>query len=171
MAKIKRKSGRLGYAFVKELGGAPERMALSKTTRVLMDLDLVVGRVLDFGCGLGFDADELGWEAYDPHYRQQKPVGPFDTIIVNHVANILTRDSRARLFELVNELLTEEGAAYFSVARNIPIRGKAGLRRRIQNYVVLDLPSVFCESEEEIYQRKKNTAFRDKTREFEDNIS
>jgi hypothetical protein len=29
---------------------------------------LVRGRVLDCGCGHGFDADHFGWDAYDPFY-------------------------------------------------------------------------------------------------------
>ena len=95
MAKVKSKRGRAGYVFFKELGGAPDRKALSKTARVLTEGDLVRGRVLDYGCGLGFDADQLGWEAYDPYYRAAEPTGPYDTIVVNHVANVLTRASRA----------------------------------------------------------------------------
>ncbi|MCE2806740.1 MAG: hypothetical protein LW700_16285 [Gemmataceae bacterium] len=75
MAKVRRKHGRSGYAFVKELGGAPDRQAISKTARVLLDKGLVLGRVLDFGCGLGFDADQLGWDGYDPYYRPRELTG------------------------------------------------------------------------------------------------
>jgi hypothetical protein len=98
VAKVKSKRGRAGYVFFKELGGAPSRRALSKTARVLIDAKLIRGRVLDYGCGLGFDADDQGWDAYDPYYRPDpKPAGPYDTVVVNHVANVLTRDSRAAL--------------------------------------------------------------------------
>ena len=101
MAKAKSKRGRGGYVFFKELGGAPDRKALSKTARVLIEGHLIRGRVLDYGCGLGFDADQQGWEAYDPYYRPGQPAGPYDTILVNHVASILTRASRAELFRAV----------------------------------------------------------------------
>jgi hypothetical protein len=83
MAKVKSNRGRAGYVFFKELGGAPDRKVLSKTARVLIDGKLIRGRVLDYGCGLGFDADQQGWEAYDPYYRPRKPTGIYDTIIVN----------------------------------------------------------------------------------------
>ena len=133
VAKVKSNRGRAGYVFFKELGGAPDRKVLSKTARVLLDGNLIRGRVLDYGCGLGFDADQLGWEAYDPYYRPGQPAGPYDTILVNHVANVLTRASRAELFRTVNALLALGGTAYLSVARNILVSGKPGPRRRIRN--------------------------------------
>ena len=168
MAKVKSQRGRAGYVFFKELGGAPPRRALSKTARVLLERKLVRGRVLDYGCGHGYDADQLGWDAYDPYYRPVHPTGPYDTVIVNHVANILTRSSRQALFAAVNALLADGGSAFISVARNIPPAGKAGPRRRLQNYVVLVLPSVFADGEEEIYQLAKGAAFTDRTREYEE---
>jgi hypothetical protein len=170
MAKIKLAGGRRGYAFVKELGGAPARQALSKTASVLAQQRLIRGRVLDYGCGEGFDADSQGWDAFDPYYRTSQPSGLYDTIIVNHVANILTRASREDLFRVVDELLAEGGVAYVSVARNIPTEGKHGPRRRLQNYVVLTLPSVHCDAEEEVYALAKDASFADKTREFEESL-
>jgi hypothetical protein len=167
VAKVKSKRGRAGYVFFKELGGAPDRQVLSKTARVLIEANLIRGRVLDYGCGLGFDADQQGWEAFDPYYRPGTPTGSYDTILVNHVANILTRSSRVVLFRTVNALLAEGGKAYISVARNIPTSGKPGPRRRIQNFVVLTLPSIFADDEEEIYQLAKDVVFEDRTCEFE----
>jgi hypothetical protein len=170
MAKIKRKQGRGGYTFVKELGGAPERQGLSKTARVLVEQGRIRGRVLDYGCGLGFDADQLGWDAFDPYYRPAEPAGPYDTIVVNHVVNILTRESRANLFARIDGLLADGSMAYVSTARNIPTAGKWGPRRRIQNYVVLELPSVYADEEEEIYALAKGTKLVDRTREFEETL-
>lgn len=60
MAKVRLKKGKQGYAFFKELGGAPSRNALSRTARVHIEQKLVSGRVLDYGCGHGFDADDQG---------------------------------------------------------------------------------------------------------------
>lgn len=170
MAKVKRSRGKSGYVFFKELGGAPSRAALSKTARVLIDKELLKGRVLDFGCGQGFDAAQLGWDAFDPYYRNSPVAGPYDTIVVNHVANVLTRGSRTKLFENVRELLSDAGIAYVSVARNIPVGGKAGARRRIQNYVVLTAKSIFADDEEEIYAIPKNSQFEDRTKEFEEGV-
>jgi len=170
VAKVKRTRGRAGYVFFKELGGAPARKALSKTARILIEKKRIRGRVLDYGCGLGHDADLLGWEAYDPYYRPTEPTGLYDTIVVNHVANILTRASRAELFARVCTLLVDGGTAYISVARNIPVSGKPGPRRRIQNYVVLTLPSLFADAEEEIYGLAKDAEYQDRTREFEEKL-
>ena len=157
-----------GYRFIKEFGGAIKRNTVSKTAKILAEKKLIVGRVLDFGCGHGYDADYFGWSAYDPHYRQTKPRGSFDTILCNHVANVLTRKSRLGLYTEINDLLSDGGIAYISVPRNIPKRGKAGPRKRIQNYVVLTLPVVYADSETEIYAMKKDTEFDDKTIEFEE---
>jgi hypothetical protein len=170
VANVKSKRGRAGYVFFKERGGAPDRKVLSKTARILIERNLVRGHVLDYGCGLGFDADQQRWEAYDPYYRPAQPTGHYDTIIVNHVANVLTRASRQELFRAVNALLTPGGTAYISVARNIPVSGKPGPRRRIQNHVILTLPSVYADDEEEIYRLAKDTEFEDRTCEFEETV-
>lgn len=167
MAKVKPTRGKGGYVFFKELGGAPDRRALSRTAQVLVDRRLIRGRVLDYGCGLGYDADQLGWEAFDPYYRPTQLSGLYDTIVVNHVANILTRDSRSELFARVQALLADGGLAYFSVARNIPESGKPGPRRRLQNYVVLTLPSIYADAEEAIYALARGASFEDRTREYE----
>lgn len=156
-----------GYRFVKELGGAIKRTAASKTAKFLDERNLLQGRILDYGCGFGFDADHYGWEGYDPHYRPKKPVGLFDTIICNGVANMLTRKSRQILFQDLADLLTENGKAYIAVSRNIPKVGKAALRKRIQNYVVLTLPSIYHDDDVEIYQLRKVSEFQDLTTEVE----
>ena len=167
MAKIK---GQRGYRFIKELGGALRRQTVSKTARFLDEHRLLRGRVLDYGCGFGFDADHFGWEAYDPHYRQKVPDGPFETIVCNHVANMLTRESREELFRALRALLAPQGQAYVSVSRKIPRAGKVALRKRIQNYVVLTLPSLFRDDELEIYRLKAGSDFEDRTEEIEDRL-
>lgn len=167
MAKIK---GKRGFRFIKELGGATRRETVSKTARFLGEHRLLRGRVLDYGCGFGFDADHFGWEAFDPYYRQKLPSGRFDTIVCNHVANMLTRDSRRELFRVIQGLLTPQGRAYVSVSRKVPKAGKVALRKRIQNYVVLTLPSVFRDDELEIYRLEAGSAFEDLTREIEDRL-
>jgi len=164
VAKIK---GKRGFRFIKELGGAIRRATVSKTAQLLQDRGLLEGRILDYGCGFGFDADHFGWEAFDPYYRQKAPDGVFDTIICNHVANMLTRGSRQELFNNIVDLLAPQGKAYLSVSRKIPTSGKMAIRKRIQNYVVLTLPSIFCDAELEIYRLELRSAFEDLTREIE----
>ena len=167
MAKIK---GIRGFRFIKELGGAIRRETVSKTARFLEQHQLLRGRVLDYGCGFGFDADHFGWEAYDPHYRQKLPVGLFDTVVCNHVVNMLTRESRRELFGAIQSLLAFEGKVYVSVSRKIPRTGKIAMRRRVQNYVVLTLPSLFRDDELEIYRLGVGSDFKDLTQEIEDRL-
>jgi SAM-dependent methyltransferase len=167
VAKIR---SRRGFRFVKELGGAVRHQAVSKTARVLVERGLVVGRVLDYGCGHGFDADALGWEAFDPYYRRVPPRGPFDTVVCNHVANMLTRASRRKLFADLAALLAPGGRAYFSVSRKVPVAGKVALRKRIQNYVVLTLSSVYRDGELEVYRLEAGCPFDDLTQDIEDRL-
>lgn len=162
--------GNSGYRFIKEFGGAIKRETVSATAQFLVDHKLAVGRILDYGCGFGFDADHFGWDKYDPYYFQKKPEGLFDTIISNHVANILTRSSRDKMLQAIQALLTPTGKAYVSVSRKIPKRGKLAIRKRIQNYVVLNLESVFCDGDLEIYRMVKGQEFADSTLEIESRL-
>ena len=164
MAKFKSKRG---FRFIKERGGAVRRETVSRTARFLQGRRLLRGRVLDYGCGFGFDADHFGWEAFDPYYRQRLPQGAFDTVVCNHVANMLTRGSRQELFSTILALLAPQGKAYLSVSRKIPVAGKLAMRKRIQNYVVLTLPSLFRDEELEIYRLEAGSVFEDVTREVE----
>jgi hypothetical protein len=167
VAKIK---GKRGFRFVKELGGAVRRETLSTTALILAERGLARGRVLDYGCGFGFDADHFGWQAYDPHYRQKPPEGAFDVVVCNHVANMLTRSSRRQLFETLQGLLAPRGKAYVSTSRKIPVGGKIAMRKRIQNYVVLTLPSIHRDGELEIYKLEAGDSFEDRTQEIEDRL-
>ena len=73
--------------------------------------------------GMGLDAKIYHWDAWDPYYQPEVPEYKYDTIIVNHVANILTRESRKNLFKEVNDLLMETGKAfYFSPKEYTPYR-------------------------------------------------
>ena len=165
MPKIKTSQG---YKHIKELGGAIKGEKPSPCALELMKQNKIKGKILDYGCGQGFDVKYYGWEGYDPHYRQKLPEGLFNTIICNHVANILTRGSRFKLYKSLNGFLENDGIAYLAVSRRIPIRGKAGLRKRIQNWVDLTLPSIYyLENEFEIYEMKKDVEFNDNTQEFE----
>src|SRR5262245_20569322 len=125
------------------LGTAVKRDKPSQVAEVLASRGLVRGRVLDFGCGFGLDADHFGWESYDPFYRPQEPSGAFDTIVCTLVLNALSRNNRAKVLTRLQELLTAEGIAYLGVARNVPVTGKLGVHHSLQNYVVLTLPLIF----------------------------
>lgn len=167
MAKVKTENG---YRFVKELGGAVEHEQPSDAAKWLVDNKKVRGRVLDYGCGHGFDADHFGWTGYDPYYRQDSPEGKYDTIICNHVLNMLTQGSRKSVLSKIHALLNENGIVWLVVPRNIPTSGKLGARKRIQNFVVFDLPTVFVDGNFEIYQMSSDSRIVDKTNEIESSL-
>ena len=124
------------------MGTAVKRAAPSRAAQTLVARGLVRGRVLDYGCGFGLDAETFGWEAYDPYYRPEPPSGPYDTIVCTLVLNVLTRNNRAKVLRRIQALLAPDGRAYLGVARNLPETGKLGVRHCVQNYVVLSLPVV-----------------------------
>jgi SAM-dependent methyltransferase len=138
----------------------------SQTAEVLVGRELMRGRVLDYGCGFGFDADHFGWESYDPFYRPKEPEGEYDTIICTLVLNALSRNNRIKVLEKVRGLLTTDGVAYLGVARNVPVTGKMGVHHSLQNYVVLTLPVVFEDETLAIYALRKTDEFEDKTKDY-----
>lgn len=148
------------------LGGAVKRTKPSRAATIIIEQKLAVGRVLDYGCGYGLDADTHGWDAYDPYYRPAEPVPPYDTIVCISVLNALSRNNRSKVIGRIRELLTDTGRAYLAVARDLPRTGKLGVNHSLQNYVILTLPSIYLDQHLEIYQMSKTTEFHDKTQDF-----
>jgi SAM-dependent methyltransferase len=148
------------------MGTAVKREKLSQAAEELSALGCIKGRVLDYGCGFGFDADHFGWESYDPFYRPKVPAGQFDTVVCTLVLNALSRNNRAKVIKRILKLLAPEGVAYLGVARNIPMTGKMGVHHSLQNYVVLTLPSVFADEQLKIYELRKESEFEDKTKDY-----
>lgn len=149
----------------RSLGGAVKRTKLSRATEILLSLQKLHGRVLDFGCGYGFDADHFGWDGFDPYYRNVAPCGPYDYIVCNYVLNALTRRNREKAISQIRELLAEDGHAFLAVSRDLPVTGELGLHHSIQNYVVFTLPSIYLDDKVEIYKMDKGSEFEDKTKE------
>lgn len=148
------------------LGGAIKRKSPSKAALKIVDLGLPQGKILDFGCGFGFDASHFGWESYDPYYGPELPEGKFDTVICISVVNALSRNNRAKVFSEIKAKLKEDGKAYIAVPRDIPVTGKLGMHHSLQNYVVLSLPSVYLDKKFEIYEMGLNSEIEDKSKDF-----
>lgn len=107
---------------------AIKRTALSAPTRYLLEHGLLVGRILDYGCGYGFDTDELtrqGFDitGYDYYWRPDYPKDSFDTIICNYVLNVLEPCAQAEVLMNVSGLLKSKGNAYFAVRRDLTEEG------------------------------------------------
>lgn len=107
---------------------AIQRTELSVPARYLLQHDLLKGRILDFGCGFGYDADELkrqGFDivGYDYYYRPEFPEGKFDTIICTYVLNVLEPYAQAEVQMQISNLLAPKGKAYYAVRRDLKEEG------------------------------------------------
>ncbi|WP_299231194.1 bifunctional class I SAM-dependent methyltransferase/HIT family protein [uncultured Bacteroides sp.] len=140
---------------------AIKRTNLSVPTRFLKDKNLLKGKILDFGCGYGFDTDELykqGYDitGYDYYYRPDYPEGKFDTIICNYVLNVLEPYAQAEVMMNVTNLLKPDGTAYFAVRRDLKEEGfRLHAIHRQYTYqcnVKLPFKSLECNSSYELYQ-------------------
>lgn len=140
---------------------AIERTSMSYPTRWLKRHNLVKGEILDFGCGYGFDTDQLKSEGYDivgydNYYRPDYPSKRFDTIICNYVLNVLEPEDQAEVLMSVSELLKPTGIAYFTVRRDLKTEGfrihYVHKQPTYQNNVVLPYKSLFKNENCEIYE-------------------
>ncbi len=140
---------------------AKERTLISFPTRWLKQNNLLKGEILDFGCGFGFDTDELQKEGfdivgYDNYYRPEYPTKRFDTIICNYVLNVLETKEQAEVLMEVSELLKPTGTAYFTVRRDLKSEGfrihYVHKQPTYQCNVVLPYKSLFLNENCEIYE-------------------
>ena len=105
------------------------------------------GRVLDYGCGKGFDASHFGMDSYDPHYQPDMPDGLFDTIVCNYVLNVIESvEERERVVADIRSRLTDSGRAYITVrADKNALNGRTKIGTW-QGMIVLDAPIVTKDS-------------------------
>lgn len=142
---------------------AKERTSISFPTRWLKQNNLLEGEILDFGCGFGFDTDQLQKEGfnivgYDNYYRPEYPTKRFDTIICNYVLNVLEPEEQAEVLMSVSELLKPTGTAYFAVRRDLKSEGfrihYVHKQLTYQCNVVLPYSSIFKNDNCEVYRYK-----------------
>ena len=107
---------------------AMERLYLSFPARFLLGNNLLQGKILDFGCGLGNDVKLLNKKGceitgYDPYYFPEYPKDKFDTIICFYVLNVLFPEEQATVLMEVSHLLKPGGKAYYAVRRDLKREG------------------------------------------------
>lgn len=139
---------------------AKERKTMSFPSKFLLNNDLLEGKILDFGCGLGKDVEALqekGFDiiGYDPHYFPNLPKGKFDTILCHYVLNVLFQEVQSDVLMQISQLLKPSGKAYFTVRRdltNIGFRKHAIHKKETyQCNVILPFESLFLSKSCEIY--------------------
>lgn len=139
---------------------AKERNTISFPARILIERNLLQGKTLDYGCGLGSDVSLLkdkGFNitGYDPYYFPEKPTEKYDTIICVYVLNVLMQEEQSDVIMEISALLKPTGKAFFAVRRDITYEGfrthKIHQKPTYQCNVKLPFTSVFLNDNCEIY--------------------
>jgi diadenosine tetraphosphate (Ap4A) HIT family hydrolase len=147
---------------------AKEREYLSFPARLLLNKKLLVGDVLDFGCGFGKDVELLEVKGikivgYDTHYFPKYPAKKFDTILCFYVLNVLMQEEQANVLMEVSQLLKPTGKAYFAIRRDLQYEGfrthKVHQKPTYQCNVKLGYKSIFKNENCEIYEYRHYNQF------------
>jgi diadenosine tetraphosphate (Ap4A) HIT family hydrolase len=145
---------------------AIERTSISFPARIVQNQNKLVGKILDFGCGIGKDVELLkdkGYDvtAYDPFYFPEFPTDKFDTILCFYVLNVLLPEEQAEVLMNVSHLLKPNGKAYFAVRRDIQHEGfrihKLHKKETYQCLIKLGYLSIFKNENCEIYEYEHYT--------------
>lgn len=140
---------------------AKERDKLSFPAKYLLNQQLLVGDVLDFGCGFGTDVQllkkhSINIEGYDKHYYPTYPNRKFDTILCFYVLNVLMPEEQSMVLMELSRLLKPTGKAFIAVRRDIQYEGfrvhKLHQKQTYQCNVVLNFKSIFKNESCEIYE-------------------
>jgi ATP adenylyltransferase len=117
---------------------AIRRVTPSAPARYLYDAGLFKGRVLDYGCGHGKDADTYGMDKYDIYWYPTQPTGQYDTILATYVLNVVPPEDIPYILQYIRVLLVPGGTAYLTVRRDLGGRTRKG-RGTLQRDVHLNL--------------------------------
>jgi diadenosine tetraphosphate (Ap4A) HIT family hydrolase len=140
---------------------AKQRDSLSFPAKLLISKSLLVGDVLDFGCGFGSDVQLLQEkgiqiEGYDKHYFPDYPKKKFDTIICLYVLNVLMPEEQATVLMELSQLIKPNGKVYIAVRRDLQYEGfrmhKIYQKKTYQCNVILNSKSFFKNENCEIYE-------------------
>jgi len=142
---------------------AKERETLSFPAKLLLNKSLLVGDVLDFGCGFGKDVELLKTKGlnvvgYDKYYFPEYPAQKFDTIICFYVLNVLMQEEQANVLMQLSQLIKPTGKVYFAVRRDLQYEGfrihKIHQKPTYQCNVILNYKSIFKNDNCELYEYK-----------------
>lgn len=140
---------------------AKERDSISFPAKLLFNKNLLIGDVLDFGCGFGKDVELLKAKGinitgYDKHYFPKYPQKRFDTIICFYVLNVLLPEEQATVLMELSQLVKPTGKVFIAVRRDLQFEGfrthKIHQKKTYQCNVVLNSKSFFKNENCEIYE-------------------
>lgn len=119
---------------------AISRKAPSAPMKWLNANGLLKGKMLDYGCGRGYDADTFGMAKYDPFWFKCDDFGAeeFDTITCNYVLNVI-EDARERVYAVqrMQRWLKPNGNLFISVRADKKNLNGYTKRGTWQGYIVL----------------------------------
>lgn len=105
---------------------AISRTKLSKPMHLYDHYGLLIGDVLDFGCGKGTDVEHLGIEGYDPFYFPQLPKRTYDTVTMNYVINTLVNhEDRIQAIRTAWRFVHEGGMLIVTARKVVDIHKEA----------------------------------------------
>ena len=140
---------------------AKERAKLSFPMSWLKNKGKLKGKILDYGCGFGTDADLLnskGFEVdkFDKYYFNNPLTEQYDIITCIYVLNVVEPIIQTDILLEISSLLKPGGRAYFAVRRDIK---KDGFRMHyvhkkptFQTNVRLPYKSIYTSDSCEIYE-------------------
>lgn len=140
---------------------AKERDSLSFPAKIVLERNLLIGDVLDFGCGFGKDVEILQKKGisiigYDKHYFPEFPQKKFDTIVCFYVMNVLFQEEQSMVLMELSQLIKPTGKVYIAVRRDIQYEGfrthKIHQKRTYQCNVLLNSKVIFENKSCAIYE-------------------
>ncbi len=153
---------------------AIERDKPSFPVRFLLERNLLIGNVLDYGCGFGKDVAYLNEKGikttgFDPHYFPDLPNEKFDVITCSYVLNVLFEEEQNEVLMQISSMLKPTGKAYFAVRRDIKHDGFrthfVHKKPTYQCQVYLPFRSIFKNENAEFYEYQpyNQLSFEDST--------
>ena len=141
---------------------AISRKTLPVPTRWLMKAGLMVGTVMDYGCGKCASVNPPKWINHDPYYHAidlDRLRGSFSTIICVYVLCTLPDAERKPVLADIQSLLTDDGVAYIAVRNDKPKQGwglssRGTYQGRVRKIV---LPLLYKNAQFRIYKLTKTT--------------
>ena len=121
---------------------AIKRSDISAPARYLLDNDYIDGKILDFGCGHGKDAEVLGADKYDPYFYPNWYGSKYDTVLCTYVLNVVEPSAVPYIIKIIGDLLEPDGVAYIAVRRDLKQEGETS-KGTLQYNVELDLPVLY----------------------------
>jgi 2-polyprenyl-3-methyl-5-hydroxy-6-metoxy-1,4-benzoquinol methylase len=137
---------------------AISRKSPSAPMKYLSKMGLLKGKMLDYGCGRGFDADFFGMEKYDPHFFRCDDFSPceFDTITCNYVLNVIENpNERKRIIDEMLHWLKPDGNLYIAVRADKKALNGYTSKGTWQGYIELPYTKIQSTSAFDLYHLTK----------------